>query len=96
MIIVTAKITAKSGKKDEIISKAQNLIESTRLEPGCISYNLYASIEDNDTLLMLEKWENPEVLKSHMQTEHFKTFNTSIENILAKEVDIAVYSADRA
>ena len=95
MIMVTAKITAKSGDKDKIVSEAQNLIKSSRLESGCISYNLYAGTEDDNNLLMLEQWENPEVLKLHMQTEHFKAFNTCIENILAKEVDITVYSADK-
>lgn len=92
MIMVTAKITAKPGEKDKIVSKAQNLIQFTRLESGCISYNLYNGTEDNNTLLMLEKWENQDVLNLHMQTEHFKAFNTAVENILAKEVDITVYS----
>ena len=95
MIVVTAKITAKPGEKDKIISKAQNLIASTRLESGCISYDLFADTEDNDILLMLEKWENQDVLSSHMQTEHFKSFNEAIENIMAKEVDIVVYSVSK-
>jgi Uncharacterized conserved protein len=90
--MVTAKITAKPGEKNKIVSKAQNLIQSTRLESGCISYNLYNETENNNTLLMLEKWENQDVLNLHMQTEHFKAFNTAIGNILAKEVDIAIYS----
>jgi len=95
MIMVTAKITAKPDEKDEIISKAQDLIDSSRFEPGCISYNLYASTEEENVLLMLEQWENQEVLQLHMQTEHFKAFNASIENILENEVNIAVYSVDK-
>lgn len=95
MIVVTAKITAKPGKRDNIISKSQDLIESTRLEPGCINYNLYASTEDEDVLVMLEQWETSEVLETHMQTEHFKAFGAAIKDIMAKELDIAVYSADK-
>lgn len=53
MIIVTATITAKPGKREEIISKSQNLIKYTRLEPGCISYDLYASTENEDALVMM-------------------------------------------
>ncbi len=94
MIIVTAKITAKSSKKDKIISKAQNLIEYSRLDPGCISYSLYASTEDENILLMLEQWENQDALGSHMQTEHFKAFNIAVKDNLAGEVDISVYSAE--
>ncbi|MEL7670325.1 putative quinol monooxygenase [Methanobacterium sp.] len=93
MIMVTAKITAKSGEKENIIAKAQDLIISSRLDPGCISYNLYTSTEDENVLLMLEQWENFELLQSHMQTEHFKVFGTATEDILADEMDISVYSA---
>lgn len=95
MIIVTATITANPGERDNIITKSQDLIESTRLESGCISYNLYASTEDDNILLILEQWDNLEVLESHMQTEHFKAFGLTIENFLARKLDIAVYSADK-
>lgn len=95
MIVVTATITAKPGERDNIISKSRDLIESTRLESGCISYNLYASTEDDDVLMMLEQWENPEVLETHMQTEHFKAFGAAIGDIMAKKLDIALYSADK-
>lgn len=95
MIIVTATITAKPGKRDEIISKSQDLIKSTRLEPGCISYNLYASTEDEDALVMIEQWENKEVLDTHMQTEHFQAFGVAISDILAAELGIDLYSAEK-
>ena len=94
LIMVTAKITAKSGERDNIIAKAQDLITSSRLDSGCISYNLYASTENEDVLLMFEQWENFELLQSHMQTEHFKAFGTATGDILAGEIDIRVYSAE--
>ena len=96
MIIVTATITANHGERDEIITKSQDLIKSTRLESGCISYNLYASTEGDNILLMLEQWENLEVLESHMQTEHFKAFGAAIKDMIAKELEISVYSAEKA
>lgn len=94
MIIVTAKITAQPGEKKNVILKARDLIKSTRLEHGCISYNLYASTEDEDVLIILEQWENQDVLDSHMQTEHFKSFGAAVEDILAGELDIKIYSVD--
>lgn len=95
MIIVTATITAKPGKREEIISKSQNLIKYTRLEPGCISYNLYASTEDEDALVMIEQWENKEVLDTHMQTDHFKAFGAAVSDILAEELGIDLYSVEK-
>jgi quinol monooxygenase YgiN len=96
MIIVSAIITAKKGNRNEIIAKSQNVIESTRKEEGCISYQLYASTEDVDVLLMFERWANMESLESHMKTEHFKEFGQAIEDILAKEIEIGIYNAEEA
>ncbi|MBI5458388.1 putative quinol monooxygenase [Methanobacterium sp.] len=95
MIIVTATITAKPGKRNEIISKSNDLIKSTRLEPGCINYNLYASTENEDALVMVEQWENKEVLDTHMQTDHFKAFGVAIGDILAEDLGIDIYSAEK-
>ncbi len=94
MIIVSAIITAKKGNRNEIIAKSQNVIESTRKEEGCISYQLYASTEDADVLLMFEKWENREALDNHMQTEHFAAFGDSIGGLIAVEIEIGIYSAE--
>jgi len=96
MIIVTAAITGKPGKRDELISKSQDVIKSTRLEQGNISYELLASTEDENVLLMFEKWENKEALDAHMQTEHFKAFGSAIGDLVAKGLDITIYSAEEA
>jgi quinol monooxygenase YgiN len=96
MIIVKATITAKPGDRDKIISRSQDVIGPTRSELGCISYELFASTEDKDVLMMFEQWENREVLETHMQTEHFKAFGAAIKDIVAKELEISIYSAEKA
>lgn len=59
---------------------------------GCISYNLYAITEYNEVLIMLEEWKDIDALNEHMQTNHFKKFGTTIEHLLAKEIEINSYS----
>ena len=96
MIIVKATITAKPGDRDKIISISQDVIGPTRSELGCISYELFASTQDKDVLVMFEQWENREVLETHMQSEHFKAFGAAIKDMIAKELEISVYSAEKA
>ena len=64
--MITAIIRAKTGKKESIIAKSRDLIESSRLDYDCINYNLYASTEDGNLLLMAEQWQNLEALQMHM------------------------------
>ena len=94
MIIVTAMMNIKTWKKDAFILEAKDLVAATRQETGCISYDLLASTEDEDLLVMLEKWEDIDSLNEHMETDHFKKFGETIERILTKEIEIKSYSAD--
>ncbi len=94
MIIVIAIMNVKPGKKDAFILDAKDLVTETRQETGCISYDLLTSTEDEDLLVMLEKWEDIESLNAHMETDHFKKFGETIERFLTKEIEVKSYSVD--
>lgn len=94
MIIVTAMIHIKTGKKEAFILEAKDLISASRKEDGCINYNLLSNIEDENALVMLEQWEDIDSLKKHMKTNQFLQFEVTIEPLLAKGVDIESYSVD--
>ena len=94
MIIVTAMMNVKDGKKEAFILEAKDLITSTRKEDGCINYDLLANTEDENALVMLEQWNDIDTLKNHMKTDHFLQFEVSIEPLLAKGVDIKSYFVD--
>jgi quinol monooxygenase YgiN len=94
MIIVTAMMHVKDGKKEAFILEAKDLITSTRKEIGCINYDLLANTEDENALVMLEQWKDIDTLKNHMKTDQFLQFEVSIEPLLAKGVDIKSYFVD--
>lgn len=94
MLIVLAKVTAKSGMADNIINESKAIIEATRAEEGCIEYNLYKSTEEENVLSFIEKWESKEFLESHLKQQHFIDFGSAIEDFLAKDLEISVYSSE--
>lgn len=94
MIIVQAKAIPKDKtSKNKIIEAAANLIEKSKLENGNINYNLYSNVQE-DTLLFVEQWENLDILKAHLQTEHFNQFGADINGLLKEDLDINVFSAE--
>lgn len=40
-------------------------------EKGCLCYKYYFPALDDTSLLLIEQWENDEVLESHKQQPHF-------------------------
>ena len=92
MIIVQAKAIPKDEtSKNRIIKAAENLIEKSKSEN--INYNLYSSVQE-DTLLFVEQWENLDILKAHLQTEHFNQFGADIDGLLKEDLEINVFTAE--
>ncbi len=71
MIIVVSKSILIEGKANEYKKLTTKLIEETRKETGCISYDLCEDINNINILTFIEKWEDKKSLDAHMRTAHF-------------------------
>jgi len=69
------KVIAKSVYKEDKVSEAKQmlgeLVEKSRKEDGCLSYNLYEDMSDSSILVMVEEWKTDEDIKNHQLTEHY-------------------------
>lgn len=86
------KVVAENYLKREYLAEArplfEELIEKTRLEDGCISYELFADLEDETHLVFVEQWESGEALKAHAQSEHFVRIIGIVKAYAAKEMRV--------
>ncbi len=69
---VVAVLTAKPGSEDVLERALKSLVEPTRAEPGCVSYELYRSDVDAQTFVTVELWTSQADLDAHMQTPHIQ------------------------
>ena len=76
MITLTAKITAKPGKEDDLCTALMALVESSRTEPGCIEYCLHAIKDDPSAFLFYESWKDQAALDTHGKADAFTKFLT--------------------
>jgi quinol monooxygenase YgiN len=67
---VVAVITAKPGSEKQVEEALNALIEPTRAEAGCVSYNLFVSAADPTTFITVETWRSQADLDAHLQTAH--------------------------
>jgi len=88
---VIAKIKARPGKANDLLSLLSTLVEPTRKEPGCISYSLLQNNEDPTDVALIEEWQNSTALQSHFATKHFKDALVKLPNLVASEPDIQRY-----
>lgn len=67
-----AKITAKEEHKETVLSELTKLIEPTRIEKGCINYDLHIDNNNSSVFMFHENWESEQDLDKHLESNHIK------------------------
>jgi quinol monooxygenase YgiN len=92
MIKVVARNNLKEGSKDDVLKLVDELIEKTRLEAGCISYELFQSQSDPNEITFIETWESAGALDAHTQTEHFTRIIPQLAVYKTTNAPIGIYT----
>ncbi|MCM1369891.1 MAG: antibiotic biosynthesis monooxygenase [Candidatus Amulumruptor caecigallinarius] len=70
-----------SNNREALVEKAVELVELSLRDKGCIDYDVFGSLTNDDHLLIYETWENESDLKSHMESDHFKRIVPELEKL---------------
>jgi len=95
MIHVIAVITAKPGKRDEVLRHFRANVPAVRAEQGCIEYG--AAIDADpalpvqtkygaDTFVVVEKWQDMDALKAHAAAPHMQAYGAKTKELLANRI----------
>jgi quinol monooxygenase YgiN len=90
-IRVVARISVRPDKLTETLQTLGGLITATRVEDGCVTYELLQNVEDPLDLTFVEEWASPEALQAHFETEHFKAVAAKAGYLLTAPPDIRRY-----
>ena len=92
MIIVHGTIPILPDCREQALELARRMIESTRTEAGCISYDFYVGLSDPNTLMLFQEWENMEALMGHFQTDHMEEFLRELPKVVSGEITTRRYA----
>ncbi|MFZ1813657.1 MAG: putative quinol monooxygenase [Rhizobiaceae bacterium] len=76
MIHLIATLTIKPGSLPAVMDAVRSCLEATRREDGCISYELFTSIEDENRLVFVERWRDRAALDAHFNMPHLAEWRT--------------------
>lgn len=89
MIYLIATLKIKPGSLPEIMEAVAPCLDATRKEDGNISYDLFQSTTDPDTLTFVERWETREALEAHFETPHLIAWREAGEPLfLDRKIEI--------
>ena len=73
-LTVIARLKAKSGREGDLADLCRGLVEPTRAEKGCITYDLHRSHDDPGLFMFTESWESRPLWEDHMKSPHLAAF----------------------
>lgn len=104
MISVFAVMTAKEGKKQQVLEIARSNLTNVRAEKGCHAYRLVEDVQDNlhfqkklgvDSFAFIEEWESIEALEAHLATPHMQDYAEKTSDLLWDSDIYVMQSADK-
>ncbi len=72
MLKVIAENFIREDAIESVLPLYRELVEATKREPLCISYDLYIDHNDPSHFIFVEEWPSREALDIHCATEHFQ------------------------
>jgi quinol monooxygenase YgiN len=92
---VLAILTAKPGKRAELLKNFQANVPNVHAEDGCIEYLATVDAEDalssqtrfgEDTFVVVEKWASMNALKAHGAAPHMAAYAARTKDLIASRV----------
>jgi quinol monooxygenase YgiN len=74
LILITVKTKLKPGTAEAYLAANRPFLEATRQEPGNKWYDHYRSVDDPDTILTLEAFDDAAAGEAHVSSGHFQQY----------------------
>jgi quinol monooxygenase YgiN len=84
---VTKKVVfvAKDDKIEELKALLGTMVQASRIEKGCLLYNIYQMKDKPNTFVVIEAWEDEKALEDHKNSPHYKHYKSNYEPFTANK-----------
>jgi quinol monooxygenase YgiN len=89
---VIAHVKAKVSHRAQVREILLELVEPTRQESGCLSYELLQNSSDPADFVFVEKWASAVAEQAHFSTPHVSVALERLVGLLAAEPEICRYA----
>lgn len=79
MLKLIAEDFIQIDKIDIVLPLYNELVKKTKLEQGCIAYDLFHDLKEQGHFVFIEEWVDRAALNAHVQSEHFQRLVPQID-----------------
>lgn len=92
-VAIFATITAKPESRETMETALQQLVRSSRAEPGNQRYDLFVRANDNNVFDIFEIYDDHSAVEAHRQTEHYQGYRAQVGDWIAQPIEVRVSDA---
>jgi quinol monooxygenase YgiN len=90
-VIVIGRVYGLAGQRAELVDLMGRTSAAARGEPGCRAYDFAATLDDPDTFLIVEEWDDQAALATHFAGPAYAVYQQRVFGLLARPSDVAVH-----
>ncbi|MWG32905.1 putative quinol monooxygenase [Halomarina oriensis] len=91
MILQYAIIPIDPDSREEAIEALTELGEQSRAEEGVVDYRVTTDVDDENTVRIIEQYEDEAGVEAHMTSEHFEAFQGNVGEFAGGPVELYKY-----
>ena len=79
MVIFTLHLEVAPSDRLSVLKTFHSIIGPTSVQKGCLYCGFYSNTQNDDELILLEKWESQQGLERHVRSDDFRKILTVME-----------------
>jgi quinol monooxygenase YgiN len=90
-VAIFASFVPKLNQEHLVEETLRGMLEPTRREPGCITYDLYRA--QSGSFHLFEAYRDQAAVEAHRVTAHYKAYRARMADLLAEPIGVAILNA---
>jgi len=96
MIIVTGRVLAREDSLEEVLRLSVEHVHRSRLEPGCVSHDVFQDAENPLLVFFYERWADADAIRTHFEVPASLEFVGALGPLAAEPATIEILDASPA
>lgn len=84
------RLHARPGRADAVMRAIRTVGDASRAESGCIAFDAYASVRDQDEFFIHSQWRDIEAFERHAALAHTREFIAEMEVLLDHDLKVVL------
>ena len=91
MLLVIGRVSCDAERRDQLVALLERMQDDSRREEGCLRYGFFSAVEDEDSFIAVEEWEDREALDRHFAEPHLREFTARLLELVSERPEVAIH-----